>query len=120
MKTILIVEDDPYNAEYIKEVLSGFRLIILEAGNGEDAVEISLSQKIDLILMDIRLSNIDGYEAIRQIRQHKPYLKIIAQTAYAAQDEKQKAFEVGCIDYVNKPTKREVLLSILNKHLKGQ
>ncbi len=118
-KTILIVEDDPYNAEYLKEVLSDLELNILHAGNGEDAVEISLSQHVDLILMDIRLPKMDGYEATRQIKQHKPRIKIIAQTAYAAQDEKQKAFGAGCIDYVSKPTKQEVLLSVLNKHLVG-
>ncbi|MDP4210956.1 MAG: PocR ligand-binding domain-containing protein [Bacteroidota bacterium] len=117
-KTVLIVEDDPYNAEYIKEVLSGIGgLNIVQAANGEEAVEISLSQQIDLILMDIRLPNIDGYEAIRQIGQRKPQLKIVAQTAYATQGEKEKALNVGCVDYVSKPTKRDVLLSVLNKHL---
>ena len=118
-KTILIVEDDYYNAEYIKEILSGVGLNILHAENGKQAVEISMSQSIDLVLMDIRLPDIDGYEATRQIRKHKPYLKIVAQTAYAAHDEKQKATDAGCADYISKPTKREALLLLLNKHLKG-
>ena len=118
-KTILIVEDDYYNAEYIKEILSGIGLNILQVENGKQAVEISLSQSIDLVLMDIRLPDIDGYEATRQIHQHKPYLKIVAQTAYAAHDEKQKALDAGCVDYISKPTKQEILLSLLNKHLKG-
>jgi PAS domain S-box-containing protein len=116
-KTILIVEDDPYNAEYLKEVISGFGITILHTGNGEEAIEISLNQEIDLILMDIRLPNMDGYEAIRQIKQHKEYIKIVAQTAYATQDEKQKALRYGCVDYVSKPTKLCVLASLFNKHL---
>ena len=67
--------------------------------------------------MDIRLPDINGYEATRQIRKHKPDLKIIAQTAYAAQDEKQKAYDAGCDDYISKPTQKDSLLSILHKHL---
>lgn len=118
-KNILIVEDDPFNAEYIKEVISAVGVTILQTDNGKDAVDISLSQQIDLILMDIRLPNIDGYEATRQIRKQKPHMKIVAQTAYASQDEKQKALMAGCVDYISKPTKRDVLLSILNKHLNG-
>ena len=118
-KTILIVEDDYYNAEYIKEILSGIGLNILLAENGKQAVEMSISQSIDLILMDIRLPDIDGYEASRQIWQHKAHIKIVAQTAYAADDEKQKALNAGCADYISKPTRRENLLSVLNKHLKG-
>lgn len=116
-KNILIVEDDFYNAEYLKEILSETGLTILHTEYGRQAVEIALSQPIDLVLMDIRLPDINGYEATRQIRQHKPQLKIIAQTAYAAQEEKQKAFDAGCDDYVSKPTKQAVLLAMLHKHL---
>jgi PAS domain S-box-containing protein len=117
-KTILVVEDDYYNAKYINEVLSGTGVNILQAENGKQAIEISLSKSIDLILMDIRLPDIDGYEATRQIIQQKADLKIVAQTAYAAHDEKQKALAAGCVDYISKPTKQDVLLSVLNKHLK--
>ena len=116
-KTILIVEDDFYNAEYLKEILLDAGVNILHAENGNQAIEISQSQPIDIILMDVRLPDIDGYEATRQIKQHKPSLKIIAQTAYAAQDEQQKAYDAGCVDYISKPTNPEVLLSLLNKHL---
>jgi PAS domain S-box-containing protein len=116
-KTILIVEDNLYNAEYIKETLSGIGLNILQAENGKQAVDLSLSQPVDLVLMDIRLPDFDGYEATRQIRQVKPKLKIIAQTAYASYDERQKALDIGCNDYISKPTKQDLLLSIVNKHL---
>jgi PAS domain S-box-containing protein len=116
-KTILIVEDDEYNAEYLKEVLSDLDINILLANKGKEAVEISLAQKVDLVLMDIRLPDIDGYEAIRQIKKHKPHLKIIAQTAYAALEERQIALNAGCIDYISKPTRQNLLLAIINKHL---
>jgi PAS domain S-box-containing protein len=116
-KTTLIVEDDLYNFEYLKEILSETGLSILHAGTGNDAINISLAQSIDLILMDIRLPDIDGYETTRRIRQYKPHMKIIAQTAYAMHDEKQKAFNEGCDDYISKPTKKDLLLSMVNKHL---
>jgi PAS domain S-box-containing protein len=116
-KTILIVEDDYYNQEYLKEILSGTDLTILKAENGKEAVEISTSQPVDLVLMDIRLPDMDGYKATNQIKQHKPKLKIIAQTAYASHDERQKALYAGCDDYISKPTKKDLLLSMINNHL---
>ncbi len=116
-KTILVVEDDLYNAAYFKEILSDTGLNIIHAVNGHEAFQIIASQIIDLVLMDIRLPDIDGYKAIRQIKQQKPNLKIIAQTAYAAHDDKQKAYDAGCIDYISKPLKRNMLLSMINKYL---
>jgi len=116
-KTILIVEDDQYNVEYLKEVLSpnGFKIMITEYA--KEAVQIAMAQEPDLILMDIRLPDMDGYEAIRLIKQNKPHLKIITQTAYASSIEKEKAFDAGCIDYISKPIKSELLLSMVIKHL---
>jgi PAS domain S-box-containing protein len=116
-KTILIVEDDLFNAGYLNEVLSGKGLKTIHASTGEQAVEISKKHPVDLILMDIRLPDIDGYESTRRILREKPQLKIIAQTAYAFSDEKEKALNAGCIDYLSKPTKEDVLLSVLKTHL---
>jgi len=116
-KTILIVEDDLYNAEYLKEILSEVGLNILHTAYGQEAVQLSLTQPVDLVLMDIRLPDMDGYEATRQIRQHKTNLKVIAQTAYASHADKQKAIDAGCNDYISKPTKPDMLLAMINKHL---
>jgi CheY-like chemotaxis protein len=115
-KTILIVEDDQYNTDYLKEILTGLKLNILIAENGKEAVALAITQTIDLVLMDIRLPDITGYEATHQIREHKPKLKIIAQTAYASHDEKQKAIAAGCDDYLSKPTRKDLLLAMLYKH----
>lgn len=116
-KTILIVEDDIYNARYLKEILTnkGFNVVIAEYG--KKAIQIISSQIVDLVLMDIRLPDMNGYEATYFMKQAKPQLKIIAQTAYAAQEEKQKALDAGCIDYISKPTKRDLLLALISKHL---
>jgi CheY-like chemotaxis protein len=117
--TVLIVEDDIYNAELLKEILISTGVKILHAGNGKAAVDLSINQNVDLVLMDIRLPDMNGYEIIDKIRQYKPELKIIAQTAYASFDDKQKAIEAGFNDYISKPTKKELLLSMVNKHLSG-
>jgi len=112
--TILIVEDDKPNAEYLKEILSiaGFNLIRTEYGN--EAVKIAISGKVDLVLMDVRLPDMDGYEATRQIRQSKPNLKIIAQTAYASHQERQKALDSGCNDYISKPINKNLLMTMIS------
>jgi PAS domain S-box-containing protein len=116
-KTILVVEDDIYNATYIKEILSDTDINIILTKYGNEAVQFAISRLPDLILMDIRLPDMDGYEAIRQIKQQKPGLRIIAQTAYAAHEDKQKAFDAGCNDYISKPIKRELLLAMIHAQL---
>lgn len=116
-KTVLVVEDDVYNADYIRELLTDSGLTILQAGNGKEALEITNSQPVDLILMDIRLPDISGYEATRLIHQQRSTIKIIAQTAYASHDERQKAINAGCSDYISKPIKRDLLLSMVDKLL---
>jgi two-component system sensor histidine kinase EvgS len=70
--------------------------------------------------MDIGLPDMDGYEVTQQIRQHNPNIKIIAQTAYAAKEDAQKAIDAGCIDYISKPLNSDLLLSMINKHLSKQ
>ena len=112
-----MVEDDPFNSAYIKEILSDTGLNIVTTESGLEAVRIATSQSPDLVLMDIRLPDMNGYEAARQIKLQNPDLKIIAQTAFAAHDDKQKAFDAGCNDYISKPLKRGLLLSIIHKHL---
>ena len=119
-KTILIVEDDIYNAEYLKEILVATELNILYALNGNEAIKICLEQQIDIVLMDIGLPDIDGYDAIRQIKMNNPGLKVIAQTAFAHLEDRTKAINVGCIDYISKPINQELLLSMLTKHLSSR
>ncbi len=115
--TILIVEDDFYNTEYLKEILTGKGLKIIYADNAADAVNIAVNQPVDLVLMDVRLPDIDGYEATKQILQNKPGVKIIAQTAYATVDERPRALLAGCIDYISKPTEKKNLINMLKKYL---
>jgi len=116
-KTVLVVEDDIDNYTLIEAILADTGLKIIHTEFGKEAVQIALSQSLDLVLMDIRLPDLNGYSATREIKEQKPDLRIIAQTAYAAQDDKQKALDAGCSDYISKPIHKKLLLDMIKKHI---
>lgn len=103
-KTILIVEDDSLSYDYLKELLKETKADIMHAKDGLAAIQQSReNQEIDLVLMDIHLPGIDGNTATLKIREFNKNLPIIAQTAYAMEEEKNKILQAGCNDYVSKP-----------------
>ncbi len=115
--TILVVEDEETNFLYIKELFNGTVVELLNAENGSEAVEICKNNPdIDLILMDIKMPVMNGYDATRQIREIYPDLPIIAQSAFALRDERQKAIDAGCTDYIAKPFKKQALMEMLNNY----
>ncbi len=117
-KTILIAEDEPANFIYIEEVLKITNAKILKAVNGKEAVDIiSQNNKVDIIIMDIKMPVMDGYEATRRIKELRKDIPVISQSAYAMPGDIDKGLESGMNDYLIKPVKPKVLLSILNKHL---
>jgi PAS domain S-box-containing protein len=109
--TILIVDNDEYNSQYLMEVLRESGFSILHCIYGEKAIEICRIQEIQIVLMDVRLPDTDGYEVIGKIKQFNQSTKIIVQTAYASNDDKIRAFDAGCDDYLSKPIKHDVLVS---------
>lgn len=109
-KTILVVEDDEINYRFLEITLSKTRAHILHADNGQTAVEISLTENVDLVLMDIQIPVIDGYTATRMVKEAKPNLPVIAQTAHALDDERNQCIEAGADAYVAKPINRKQLL----------
>jgi len=113
-KRVLIVEDDEMSFVYLKEVLKSTQIDILRAKNGNQAIELfEANPDIDLVLMDIKLPEMDGYEATRRIKQIRPMIPVIAQTAYAMADDQQKILQVGCDDYISKPINRRKLLQTI-------
>ncbi len=116
-KTILVAEDIESNFKLINYFLSNTNSVIVRAKNGKEAVELALSgSKIDLILMDIKMPEMDGYEAISIIHKSKPEIPIIAQSAYA--DDKSKIIEAGCSGFVTKPfDKRKLFESIIELNI---
>ncbi len=114
-KTLLIAEDEDHNYYLLEEILSELKINIIRATNGTEAVELCKSNsQIDLVLMDIKMPKMNGYEATKQIKLFRPNLSIIAQTAFSTEEDKNKAFASGCSDFISKPIKSELLLSKIN------
>ncbi|MFA8436959.1 MAG: PAS domain S-box protein [Marinifilaceae bacterium] len=119
--TILVAEDELSNFKLISAILKRNNFDIIRAENGEEVVEICRqNKKIDLVLMDIKMPVLNGLDATTKIREFNPNLPIVAQTAFALDQDREKAIRVGCNDYISKPIKMEKLLSIINKLLREQ
>ena len=114
---ILIVEDDDASEMLISISVSEFSNEIIIATTGREAIETCRNNSdIDLILMDIRIPEMDGYEATRQIRKFNKDVIIIAQTAYGLTGDKEKSLDAGCNDYITKPIKTDELESLIQKY----
>jgi len=117
-KLILIVEDLETNHMLIDSILKRTNCKVLWAMDGETAIELCQEHdNIDLVLMDIRLPGIDGYEATREIRKFRPKLPIIAQSAYIYENNRQQVLDAGCNDMISKPIKKDILLKKCEKYL---
>ncbi len=117
-KRILIAEDTESNFKLLEQYLKRTNLEIIWAVDGLEAVEFcKQDSSIDLILMDMKMPNMNGYEATTEIKKMGIDCPVIAQTAYALQDDEVKTFTAGCDDYLSKPIKKLELYNCLNKYL---
>jgi signal transduction histidine kinase/CheY-like chemotaxis protein len=115
--TILVAEDEIMNYRYMSELLKDTGIRLLHAANGEEAVEIFKKRPdIGMILMDIRMPVMNGFEAMKRIRGLKPDLPIIAQSAYISADDRKKTLDAGFNEIINKPFLREELLEVIEVH----
>jgi len=115
-KLILIVEDDKSNYELLKTVLKKSGMDIIWAKNGIEGIKhCKENPDIDLVIMDINMPEMNGYEATNEIKLFRPELPVIAVTAYALAGDLEKAIGAGCDDYIKKPINRNYLLEIINK-----
>jgi two-component system, cell cycle response regulator DivK len=112
-KRILVVEDQEDNRCIVRDLLTSVGYEIVEAVTGEDGVHMAETHVPDLILMDIQLPGIDGYEATRRIKANVALqqIPVIAVTSYALSGDDVKAFEAGCDAYVSKPFSPRALLA---------
>jgi len=112
---ILVVEDDEVSRIYLKEILKSITKNVFYASNGIEALEfVKVNTGINVILMDIKMPGIDGYELTKLIRAFNNDIIIIAQTAYTQYIDRNKAIEAGCNDYLSKPLSKESLLKTIN------
>jgi two-component system, cell cycle response regulator DivK len=118
-KTILVVEDQEDNRQILRDLLGLAGFAMIEAYDGEQAVAMARSRRPDLILMDIQLPVVDGYEAMRRIRRDRELLRIpiIAVTSYALSGDESRAREAGCDAYVAKPYSTRLLLAKIREFL---
>jgi CheY-like chemotaxis protein len=115
-KTILITDDDMRNIFALSSALQLYDINIVIANNGREALErLAENEQIDLVLMDIMMPEMDGYEAMKAIRSEKRFSKlpIIALTAKAMKNDREKCIEAGANDYISKPVDMDKLLSML-------
>ena len=114
-KQILVIEDQEDNRAILRDLLNSVGFEVIEAHNGEDGVAMAETEKPDLILMDIQLPIIDGYEATRRIKSDPELerIPIIAVTSYALSGDEDKAKLAGCDAYISKPySPRELLAKV--------
>jgi len=120
-ETILIVEDNLLNRKLVEAILKplGYRLLI--AVNGKEAIEVATSERPDLILMDLQLPKVSGYEATQVLKSQPEtaHITIVALTAHAMADERERAMAAGCDGYITKPVDTRVFPGQVRQYLDG-
>jgi len=115
---ILIAEDEEINYFYLKEVLRKNGAKVIWAKNGLEVINlVEANPNIDLVLMDIKMPEVNGLEAIKYIRLIRPELPVIAQTAFVMDNDRETCLKAGCVDFIAKPIKANQLLEIIAKHI---
>jgi CheY-like chemotaxis protein len=115
-KTVLIAEDEDANFLLLAEYLESTGIQIIRACNGFEVLEICKSKLPDLILMDMKMPRMTGYEAVKLMRQSNIQTPIIAQTAYTMVGDEEKTLAAGCNDYLGKPISEDSLIQKIKKY----
>lgn len=117
-KTILLAEDEEDHAILITTILRPTGIHIIYATNGQDALKFcNENDRVDLVLTDLRMPEMDGFEAVKRIKSIHPELPVIAVTAYTLINDKDRAWDSGCNDYLTKPIRPKELIRMLRKYL---
>ena len=119
---ILIVEDNPQNMRLIEMILKAKRYTLLKATDGEEALDVAINERPDLIVMDIQLPKLSGLEVTKRLKQMPAFshIPIIALTAYAMMGDKEKFLAAGCDAYLSKPINTRELPEVVAKMLQQQ
>lgn len=115
---VLVAEDDFTSFMYLENVLKRHKHIVVRAQNGLEAIKLTKEHSdFDVILMDLKMPELDGIEATKTIREFNKEIVIIAQTAFALSGDKEVAMEAGCDDYISKPIDKDQLIRVISKHV---
>lgn len=115
---ILIIEDDQFNFDLLQVVLAELKVKIFWAKSAAEGMKLFKEQEVNLVLMDIKLPDKNGYDLTREFKSINSDIPVIAQTAYALAGDRDKAMEAGCDDYLAKPIRKAKLLETVRKYLK--
>lgn len=117
-KTVLIAEDDEFNYLLIKSILSLHGFHVIRARDGKEAVDLYRLHKVfDIVLMDLQMPVMDGFTAMQEIRRMDGHVPVIVQTTYNVDGMRDKAFRLGCNEFITKPIEPEFLLSTVEKYI---
>jgi len=114
---VLIAEDNPQSLQLLETILEQYGVDVKTASNGQEALEAVQDERFDLVLMDMQMSVMNGYETARAIRQRNNDVPIIALTACAMEGDMQKCLDAGCNGYMAKPVDRQQLSHKLERYL---
>jgi len=118
--TVLVAEDDTTSYTLLEELMRNKNIKLMQAVNGQEAIDkVANNSEIDLVLMDIKMPFMDGYEATREIKKVKPEMPVIALTAFASSLDRRKALDAGCDEYLAKPLKEEDLIELIGYFLEN-
>jgi len=118
-KTFLIADDEELNRIFIRECIEKTGCNMIFAKNGREAIDLFVqNNNIDIVLMDMKMPEIDGYEATKLIKQHNSSVIVIANTAYALQNDEAKCIEAGCDNYIVKPFTNKEIIELICKYIK--
>lgn len=118
-KKVLVVDDDKKSRYLVSFLLEKESFEVIMATNGLEGIEAARKQQVDLIIMDVKMPKMDGYETTKRIRRLKKYksIPIIALTSYAMTEDKERALKAGCTGYIPKPITPETFISEIKKFL---
>jgi two-component system, cell cycle response regulator DivK len=117
-KKVLIVEDNEQNLYLFRFLLEKSDYEVIVANDGVEGVDKATTEKPDLILMDMQLPEMDGYEAVRRIKQHEEtrHIPVVAVTSYAMVGDREKILGAGCAGYIEKPIAPETFVAEVEKY----
>ncbi len=118
-KIIIVAEDIQINFKLIELILKKTNITLFWAKNGEEAIDLAKKHEVDLILMDIQMPTLNGFEATKAIKLFKSNVPIIAQTAFTM-NEKENSLKAGCDSYISKPINKRELLSLIDQYFNAE